>query len=130
MNKNLGMNFNIAVVFDDESNISVGMNYNDSRGIEISTQVEGDDVVEVIDALTLAFMEDYINITAEQEPEPMSELDKLKAENEKLKEENIRLQEQLSRKEPVKKEIVTQEEVDEALKYVDDIIELFNMLYK
>jgi regulator of replication initiation timing len=129
MNKNLGMNFNIAVVFDDESNISVGMNYNDSRGIEISTQVEGDDVVEVIDALTLAFMEDYINIAAEQEPEPMSELDKLKAENEKLKEENIRLQEQLSKKEPVKKE-VTQEEVDEALKYVDDIIELFNMLYK
>lgn len=134
MNKNLGMNFNIAVVYDDESNITAGMNYNDSRGIEISTQVEGDNITEVIDALTIAFVEDYINIAAEQKPEPMSELDQLKAEIAKLKEENARLehrlQEQLPKQEPVKKEISPQDIDDEDVKYFNDLFEFFDLLCK
>lgn len=134
MNKNLGMNFNIAVVYDDESHITAGMNYNDSRGIEVSTQVEGDNIVEVIDALTVAFVEDYINIAAE--PEPVSELDQLKAEVAKLKEENARLehrlQEQLSTREPIKKEKeISPEDIDdEDVKYFNDLFEFFDLLCK
>ena len=134
MNKNLGMNFNIAVVFDEESNVSIGMNYNDSTGLEISTQVESDDVAEAVDALMASFIEDYINSAAKQEPEPMSELDQLKAEITKLKEENARLehrlQEQLPKQEPVKKEISPQDIDDEDVKYFNDLFEFFDLLCK
>ena len=134
MNKNLGMNFNIAVVFDEDSNVSIGMNYNDSTGLEISTQVESDDVTEAVDALMVSFIEDYINATTKQEPEPMSELDQLKLEIQKLQEENARLEYRLQHmvEQPEEKESskVSEKDVEEALKYVDDLLELFNALYK
>ena len=133
MNKNFGMNFNIAVVFDEESNVSIGMNYNDSAGLEISTQVESDDVTEAVDALMASFIEDYINSTAKQEPEPVSELDQLKAEIAKLKEENARLEHRLQEqlpKEEKKNNEVSEKVLVEALEYADDLLELFNLLYK
>lgn len=132
-NTPFGMNFNVSIVMNNDSDIEIGMHYTDSDDIDVDVCAEGDSLDEIISALFVDFVDEYTSATTKKEPEPVSELDKLKAEIEKLKEENARLehrlQEQLPKKE-LKKEKASEEEMEEALNYVNDLLELFDLLYK
>lgn len=131
MNAPFGMNFNISVVANDENDIEMGLHYTDTMGVDVGACAAGDSLDNVLAALFTDFVTEYTEVTAEEEP--MSELDQLKAEIEKLKEENARLehrlQEQLPKEEP-KDNKVSEKEINEALNYVNDLLELFDLLYK
>lgn len=128
-----GMNFNISVVANNENDIEMGLHYTDSNDADVDAWAAGDSLDNVIAALFTDFITEYTEAMTKAEPEPVSELDKLKAEIEKLKEENARLehrlQEQLPKEEP-KDNKASEKEINEALNYVNDLLELFDLLYK
>ena len=128
-----GMNFNISVVANNENDIEMGLHYTDSNDADVDAWAAGDSLDNVIAALFTDFITEYTEAITKAEPEPVSELDQLKAEIEKLKEENARLehrlQEQLPKEEP-KDNKASEKEINEALNYVNDLLELFDLLYK
>ena len=128
-NTPFGMNFNVSIIMNNDSDIEIGMHYTDSDDIDVDVCAEGDSLDEIISALFVDFVDEYMSATTKKEPEPVSELDRLKAEIEKLKEENARLEHRLQEQLP-KKEKASEEEVEEALNYVNDLLELFDLLYK
>lgn len=128
-----GMNFNISVVINDEG-IEMGMRYNDSNDVDIDGQASGDSIEEVAEALFDDFVSGYISATTKPEPEPMSEIDELKAELQQLKEENARLEHRLQEQFPKQVEEKPEKETgltnQDLADYLNDILDLLNTLYK
>lgn len=93
--ENFGVNFNVAAVIDENNNLSVGVNYHDSEDVNISLQVDGEDVNEVTNTLITEFFSQYMEETSksEEEEEPLSELEQLKKELEQVKAERKELEE-------------------------------------
>lgn len=93
--ENFGVNFNVAAVVDENNIFSVGVNYHDSEDVDLSLQVDGKDINEVINTLITEFFSQYMEVSSksEEEEEPLSELEQLKKELEQIKAERKELEE-------------------------------------
>lgn len=96
MAESFGMNINMSLVSDEDSNYSMGIHYNDSDGVDVESKGEGDDWSELVTGLFTDIFDDILKQKKEKEkkveetPEEkisrlMDEIQSLKIDNEILK---------------------------------------------